>query len=276
MSADERMSNEAVIGQSISCEEVQDLIPAYVLGMLDAEETALVETHLPLCPACTAELVRFEAVTGALAAPLPPVAPTPALRVDLLDRAAELRPAAAPAAAAAPVTVAPPAKVIPLAARRRADWRVWVSAAAAVLIILGGGLGYWMREVINDRNEAQTTAAMLTEFMAPGSSTMELPALAASDWGDKQGVSKLMKDPSGNMIVAVANCPPSTAGRVYKVWVAIGDDRVVVGDMTIGADGSGWMPVSFPSEMQHPDILGVSMLTDGTELTDLFIGTMSG
>jgi len=85
-----------------------------------------------------------------------------------------------------------------------------------------------------------------------------------------------MKDPSGNMIVAVANCPPSTAGRVYKVWVAVGDHRVVLGDMTIDANGSGWMPVSFPSEMQHPDILGVSMLTDGTQLTDLFIGTMSG
>ncbi len=268
MSADEYMNDETVIGNSISCEEVQDLLPAYALGVLDAGEAALVEMHLPLCPACIAEQVRFEAVTGALAAPLPPVSPAPALRTSLLDRAAQLRPETPP--------VATPAKVIPISRPRRIDWRAWVAAAAAVLLLLGGGLGYWVREVMNDRDQAQSTVAMLTEFMAPGSTTVDLPALAGTDWGDKQGVSKLMKDPAGNMIVAVANCPPSASNRVYKVWIAVGDQRTVLGDLTIGADGSGWMPVSFPSEVQHPDIFGVSMLTDGKELTDLFIGTMSG
>jgi hypothetical protein len=171
---------------------------------------------------------------------------------------------------------AAPATVIPIAKSRTAPWKAWALAAAAVLLVLAGGAGYWINSLSNDRDDAEQTVAMLSQFMAPGSTTTELPAMAATDWGDQQGQSKLMKDPAGNMIVAVANCPPSADNRVYKVWVAIGDNREVLGDMTIGSDGSGWMPVSFPTDMPNPEMLGVSMLTDGATLTDLFIGNMTG
>ncbi|MGH2548388.1 MAG: hypothetical protein ACRDHN_03310, partial [Thermomicrobiales bacterium] len=90
------------------------------------------------------------------------------------------------------------------------------------------------------------------------------------------GASKLMKAADGDMIVLVADCPPTTDTRVYKVWVAIGDTRVVLGDMTIAANGSGWMPVSMPSEMPNPEILGVSVIEGNAPLNDLFIGPMTG
>ena len=45
MSADERMSDEMAVGNSISCEAVQDLLPAYALGLLDAAGSVSLVVH---------------------------------------------------------------------------------------------------------------------------------------------------------------------------------------------------------------------------------------
>jgi hypothetical protein len=256
---------------------VEELLPLFALGVLDDDETAQVAAHLPLCPSCSADLLRFESVSAALATPVSPVTPDPSVRLSLLARVAETpqEPVAA-VPVLAPLPAARPTNVVPIAKARASSWRAWVAVAAAVLIIFAGGAGYWINSLANDRDDAEQTVAMLTQFMEPGSTTVTLPPMTASNYGDAQGTSKLMKDPAGNMIVLVANCPPSAADRVYKVWVAVGDKRQVVGDMTIDDSGTGWMPVSFPSEMPDPELLGVSVLTDNATLTDLFIGTMTG
>lgn len=260
----------------LSCEQVQELLPLYALGALDPDEAEQMAMHLPLCPSCTADLVRFESVTGALAAPLKPVLPDASTRTALFERIAETpQETAVLARVAAPAPAAALPKVVSISKARKTPWQVWIATAAAVLLILAGGAGYWINSLTNDRDDAEHTVAMLTEFMAPGSTTIALPPMTASNYGDTQGSSKLMKDPDGDMLLLVANCPPSTTDRVYKVWVAIGDDRAMVGDMTINADGSGWMPVSFPSDMPNPEVLGVSVLTNG-DLTDLFVGNMTG
>lgn len=276
---EKRNVSERATDNPLSCEEVQELLPLYALGVLDREESEQVAHHLPLCPSCTADLVRFESIDGALAAPLAPVTPDPSVRVALFERIAETPQETArltPVSAVPSPPAAARANVTPISKAPAARWRAWLATAAAAILILAGGAGYWINSLADDRDDAQKTVAMLTEFMAPGSTTVTLPPMTASNYGDSQGSSKLMKDPDGDMIVLVANCPPSTDDRVYKVWVAIGEKRMVVGDVTIGADGSGWMPVSFPSEMPEPEMLGVSVMTDGANLTDLFIGEMTG
>lgn len=254
----------------MSCEEVQGLLPLYALGALDIDEAEMVASHLPLCPSCTADLVRFDSITGALATPLAPIAPDPSVRASLFDRIAvtpqEMN------VPLTPIVQALPENIVSINRAKSTAWRAWLVSAAAVLLVLGGGAGYWMNSLANDRDDARKTAAMLAEFMAPDATTVPMSAMESA-WG---GTSKLMKDSDGDMIVLVANCPPTTDSRVYKVWVAIGDKRMVVGDMTIAANGSGWMPVTFPSEMQHPDILGVSVFDGSAPPTDLFIGTMTG
>jgi hypothetical protein len=268
------MGDRAVTDNSMSCDEVQELLPLYALGALDQGEAEAIAAHLPLCPSCSADLVRFDSITGALAAPLAPVAPDSSVRVSLFDRIA-ITPQEF-VTPIIPISQEPPANVVPISRARSTSWRTWLVSAAAVLLVLGGGAGYWMNSLANDRDDAQHTAAMLSEFMSPDTVAYSLPAMPGSTWGTVQGVGKFMKTTDGDMMVMVANCPPSTEDRVYKVWVAVGDDRMVVGDVVITDDGTGWMPLTFPGEMQHPDILGISMVTGGDELTDLFVGPMTG
>lgn len=66
--------------------DIIELIPAYALGSLDPEETALVARHLETCARCRTELAAYEGVVADLATAVPTVAPSPDLKNRLMDR----------------------------------------------------------------------------------------------------------------------------------------------------------------------------------------------
>jgi anti-sigma-K factor RskA len=61
-----------------------ELLPAYALHCLDAEETAQVEAHLAVCPACQMELRAYEGITADLSLTLPEAVPPAGLKTRLL------------------------------------------------------------------------------------------------------------------------------------------------------------------------------------------------
>jgi anti-sigma factor RsiW len=61
-----------------------ELLPAYALHCLDAEETAQVEAHLAVCPACQMELRAYEGITADLSLTLPEAVPPAGLNTRLL------------------------------------------------------------------------------------------------------------------------------------------------------------------------------------------------
>jgi anti-sigma-K factor RskA len=63
---------------------VTDLIPAYALNILDADEAEGVTQHLQTCPSCREELASYQAVTGQLGFAAPDEAPSPALKKRLM------------------------------------------------------------------------------------------------------------------------------------------------------------------------------------------------
>jgi anti-sigma-K factor RskA len=65
---------------------VLDLIPAYALGSLEAEEARQVQAHLLSCLVCRAEARAFEDLTAGLGLLVPPADPPSALKERLLGR----------------------------------------------------------------------------------------------------------------------------------------------------------------------------------------------
>lgn len=90
---------------------VLDLLPAYGLGILDAEEALQVEAHLLNCRSCRRESERWNALTGDLAYAVRLSDPEPSLE----DRI---------------VAALPPRKE-----RSRFLWEGWAVAAAVVLVL---------------------------------------------------------------------------------------------------------------------------------------------
>lgn len=253
-----------------SCDEIVELLPLYPLGVLDADETAAVDAHVAVCPACAAELLRYQSVGDMLGEALSPAELPVNGRVALLEKAAVL-PQDGVAQAAPPKLAA----VTPIAKPRAAvnGWKAFALAAAAALILLAGGAAYLTRTLMDERDDYQQTTQQLAQFIDANTTMTAMSAMPVASAWDGKGV--MMESKGGSMAVAVTGCPPTTDQRVYKVWVAEGNTRVVLGEMTIGSDGKGWLPVSMPAEMPQPQVLGVSMVEGSKPLTDLFIGQLS-
>ncbi|MFG1824718.1 anti-sigma factor family protein [Microbispora bryophytorum] len=131
----------------MTCEEVRISLGAYVLGALDAEETAEVEAHLDTCAACRAELAELSGLPPLLArvsaedierAAAPPRSVLDGVFADVLANAL----ADAPADAADAPTVAADAPTVAASARRGRRSRVLLALAASVVVAAVGGTAW--------------------------------------------------------------------------------------------------------------------------------------
>ncbi len=96
-----------------------ELIPAFALGSLDAEEMGQVEQHLQACDVCLDELTAYQGVTDLLSLAAPDAAPPPQLKTRLMARAAGL-------SAASPRELSRPQ---PRSPQRRLSWAQQLGAA---------------------------------------------------------------------------------------------------------------------------------------------------
>ena len=81
---------------NVDHDEILELIPAFALGSLNAEEAGAVRQHLAGCEACQSELASYESVVDALPLAAAETTPPAALKGRLMDRV-QSRPAAEPA-----------------------------------------------------------------------------------------------------------------------------------------------------------------------------------
>lgn len=65
-------------------EHILELIPAYALNSLDADEEVIVDQHLSGCEICRAELATYEAVVDVMPLAAPDATPSPALKERLM------------------------------------------------------------------------------------------------------------------------------------------------------------------------------------------------
>jgi len=73
-------------------EELRELLPAYALHALTADEARVLEAHLADCEVCQRDLAALREVTATLAQSIPAVEPPAELRARLLSSVRQLRP----------------------------------------------------------------------------------------------------------------------------------------------------------------------------------------
>ena len=203
-----------------------DLLGAFALGAVNAEEAATVRSHLATCATCQAEMVSLWVMVDVLRDRIEPLDPQPALR-DRIAAAimAERAPSLAEVASSPPVHAAAPATAtltpistmvperVPEPIRKPASFcsraTPW-AAAAAILLLLSAGLLVW-----NLRLREQIATA-------PGTETIALaPTVAAPD---ASGAVTYLAD-DDLFLLDVRDLPPLHPGQVYEVWL-IGKDGV--------------------------------------------------
>ncbi len=199
--------------------EARELLGAFALGALDAQEAAAVRAHLATCAECQAEIAGLWAAVDALPKLVEPMDPPPGLR-DRIS-AAVLAESATSGTPPAPMPPTPVAPVIPISAPRRelsepirpAKWwskaTPW-AAAAAILLLVSAGLLVW-----NLRLQDQIVTA-------PASETI---ALAPTDAAPNASGEVTYLPDDNLLLLDVRQLPALEPGQVYEVWL-IGEDGV--------------------------------------------------
>ncbi|GIH65438.1 anti-sigma factor family protein [Microbispora siamensis] len=174
----------------MTCEEVRISLGAYVLGALDAEETAEVEAHLETCAACRAELTELSGLPPLLArvsaedierAAAPPRAVLDGVFADVFASVAADVPANAPEGPGS-AAVAPPGVSSPRRGRRS---RVLLALAASVVVAAAGGTA-WV-----------SAAQKASESPAVGSAAAAQASSAPQDQAEQGQIFEAQADKAG-------------------------------------------------------------------------------
>jgi anti-sigma-K factor RskA len=190
----------------------QELLGPYLLGELTEEEERELERHLEECSGCRDELDRVQR-THDLLRQLATYEPPTELEDRVLGRARGEIPA-----------------------RSRAGWRIWVSAAAlVVVVVLGIGI---LRAILGD---------------SPNAVPLTSTALAPEAGGQVQ-----VEEDGENFQVEleVWKMPDLEEDEYYEMWYyAEGGDRISCGAFRVGPDGQTTVNLTAPATASdYPEI----------------------
>lgn len=240
------MADQAFAG--LTCSEVADLAPAFVLGALDAAESDKVRRHLAACPEPHPEMAELHSVIPALFEAVEPLEAPPDLKARIRAAAAadlEARQVAGEEAAS-PRVPAPAPAVRPALERERRGWDlgslfrrpVWAAVAAAALVA-AVALGAWniqLRDQVAGLEQYRNgVVAVLDEAAQPGA---QLAVLAdPNNPGGPSGLAAVAAD--GTVAIVMRDLAPTTGTQVYEAWL-IGADQtpVPIGGFAVGSSGS--------------------------------------
>jgi anti-sigma-K factor RskA len=199
--------------------EARDLLGAFALGAVDAEEATTVRHHLTTCAECQGEIAQLWTMVNVLWNTVEPLDPPPALRdriaVAVMAEPASLPPAA-PAALRSTPTITPVVRVSELIRKPASFWsRVtpW-AAAAAILLVLSIGL---LIRTLQLQDQLRQTAVPVAETIA----------LASTDAAPDVSGEVIYLPEDDLFLVDVRDLPSLEPHQVYEVWL-IGEDGVPV------------------------------------------------
>lgn len=220
---------------------VIDLLPAYALDCLDEAEVVLVSEHLARCPDCQAEWRAYQQTVDQLVLAGPEAAPSPALKVRLMDR---IKPADRP---------------VPPRQSSLSRWS-WLEsfmgrfgpglvAAGLVLILLLGLSDVWLWQQLNQLEAAQPELAVMGTVPLQGTEFMPLA----------HGLVVISVDGEHGTLV-VDGLPPLDKYHQYQLWL-IEDDgqRQSGGVFSVDEEGYGALWVSSPAPLSDYAAVGITI-----------------
>ena len=269
--------NDSTIGS-----HPEELLDAYALDALDDEETALVESHLEICPRCQETLAGLQHATALLGQSVEQRQPPPATLPQIMDSLPLAEPVLAGRSdrlSSTGLNIRPAVWALPLAA-------VVVIALFSISLIMNLRISSRMDQ-LEQENSTMTTRldqsmtetrqveqensvltarlnqlmveesqladsvrqTQVTNYLSAHPNTEELILEPPSGVRDSHGV-LLVADGGRNAVLMVSNMEQLPPLRAYQVWlVREGSHRVAVGQIQVDSNGWGTLTLHPPEPL---------------------------
>lgn len=232
-------------------EEVRDLLPAFALGILDAEERRAVESSLARFPDLRTELSSYSTVAAGLGAGVPQRPPPANLKANILSKA-QPKPAPQPV----PQPVPQPAwwqRLIDSISGSTLAPRFVVAALILAAVLAVGQIAIKLPEGM----QALARQQQLNAILASASTDVHLDGTdnAPDAWA-------VIRYSRGERVAAmrVGDLEPLPADQVYQLWLVDGQGRRWSGALFNTAnDGRSLVLVNCPTPMETVVRFGVSV-----------------
>lgn len=213
---------------------ILELLPAYALGCLDADEAILVSEHLAACSVCRAEFQAFQEIADGLALAVSDATPPPELKRRLMERIQT------------PHTTT-------LSQAWPSRWRftqqlmpVWgVVSLLLILVLAVTNLLLWQRV---DRIEVT---------LEPGK--MQAVPLTGTDAAPNAAGFIIISADGRNGALVVDKLPTLDRERQYQLWLIRDGQRDSGGVFSVDQDGYGGLRISAPRPLFEYSAVGVSI-----------------
>ena len=208
----------------MDCEQVKEILDAYVLGAAEREEARGLEEHVADCVACWDQLTEAQRVAASLALSVPLRAASPKLRERVL--------------ASARGSLGRPSSLrlaIPDGFRRL--WPAAVAALGTAAVALSALLFLRMDRLgdENDRLQAQVVAAgRVTDQLRQMEAIRSVPDVRSVTLASTAALPEAMatfywSESAGTAVLVCNNLPTLEPHQAYQLWLLVGDRHVSAG-----------------------------------------------
>jgi anti-sigma-K factor RskA len=213
-------------------QDPHDLVAAYALDALDADERERFDEHLAGCEECTEQLATLREPVAALAYAAEGPVPSAALRGRILEAARQ----------------EPRAPVIPL---RRRNWGPAAAGIAAVAAVAAIGLGLWANSLSNSLDrERSANAAYQHVVKLLGAKATSTPLNGAEG-------SLLVAD-DGRAAIVVCGLGRAPSEKTYEAWVIL-SARSMPRPAGLFRGGSDCLPIELSRPVPKGATVGVTL-----------------
>ncbi|GAB4308026.1 MAG: anti-sigma factor [Phototrophicales bacterium] len=227
-----------------NCEQLNELLPAYALGIIDHDEQAEVERLLAECPDYIDELATYQALHDALLQEVPQIQPPAHLKAQIMQQVAG-------------VGITPSQPVMPNSNISTASrGRLLLVAAAAIILVFVGVIAALLNQSSHNKLSA-AEIAMQTLLKRQDVAKFDLVDVREEQHdATLQGV--VLCHPDEQLVlIQVENFPPLQANEVYQIWLWQGDARIDGGTFRVDDAGNGIILFNAPEDMINYDYVGI-------------------
>lgn len=217
---------------------VEELLPDFVLGCLDVEQTAWVSNHLTHCKACQAELAQYETITDRLALAMPEMEPPARLEDRLAQR---IRSAQAIMSQQQKVSWWQQLKGI-----MQQTAPAWSMAALVLILFLTAAVFMLWQQV----NRLEQNVQSVDEYV------INLEATEAVQGANGIIIADNAKQ---KYVLVVKGLSALDETQQYQLWLIDNGQRTSGAIFSVNDDGYGWVAVTSPRPLSDYSNFGITI-----------------